>query len=126
MLSEKCCHNPDGTGHRKVSAVGPRAFSCRRIFVLMLIVSIAVSVAALAQDVPPPPKPADAGPSLETTMKFIQERLEAIGPVNFILYLRDNKDGSDWTNISTNKTPISGRTQRVAASITTRTKKITT
>jgi hypothetical protein len=31
------------------------------------------------QPVPPPPKPADDGPSLEVTMKFIQDKLNDIG-----------------------------------------------
>jgi len=98
MLSKKNRHNADCTSQRRVLAVGSRAFSCGRIWVLMLIMLIAVSVAALAQDVPPPPKPADAGPSLEVTLNFIQERLEAVGPVNYIVYFHDNKVGSDYTN----------------------------
>jgi hypothetical protein len=31
-----------------------------------------------AQRVPPPPKPADSGPSLEVTMKYIQDRLNGV------------------------------------------------
>jgi hypothetical protein len=31
-------------------------------------------IRASAQDVPPPPKPLDDGPSLEVTMKFIEEK----------------------------------------------------
>jgi hypothetical protein len=57
-----------------------------------------------AQDVSPPPKPQDSGPSLEATMKFIQERLEAIGPVNYIAYLHDNLTGNDWTDRDQNLT----------------------
>jgi len=36
--------------------------------------------------VPPPPKPADEGPSLEVTMKFIQDKLNDIGPVTHGLF----------------------------------------
>jgi membrane-associated protease RseP (regulator of RpoE activity) len=35
------------------------------------------------QTVPPPPKPADDGPSLEVTMKFIQDKLNDIGPLRY-------------------------------------------
>jgi hypothetical protein len=34
--------------------------------------------------VPPPPKPADEGPSLEVTMKFIQDKLNQEGSVSYI------------------------------------------
>jgi hypothetical protein len=46
-----------------------------RVFLVVLAVS-----AALAQEkeaVPPPPKPADDGPSLVDTMKFIEDKLRA-------------------------------------------------
>jgi hypothetical protein len=63
----------------------------------MCFVVMAVT-AALAQGkkaVPPPPKPADEGPSLEVTMKFIQDKLNDIGPVNFVMYLHDDINSSD-------------------------------
>ncbi len=67
-----------------------------RLFVWLFFLSI-----VRAQDVPPPPKPADSGPSLEVTMKFIVEKLGAIGPVNSIAYLHDNSnqrpDWREWT-----------------------------
>jgi hypothetical protein len=36
-----------------------------------------------AQDVPPPPKPKDNGPSLEVTMKYIQDKLNGQGVVSY-------------------------------------------
>jgi hypothetical protein len=51
-----------------------------------------------AQDAPPPPKPAAEGPTLEVTMKFIQDKLNGIGPVNFAQYNHDNAIGSEGTN----------------------------
>jgi hypothetical protein len=51
---------------------------------------------AHGQDVPPPPKPADDGPSLEATMKFVQEKLGSIGRLNYIAYGHDNIAGDDW------------------------------
>jgi hypothetical protein len=56
---------------------------------------------ALAQQtktVPPPPKPADEGPSLEVTMKFIQDKLSGIGPVNYALHYHDDVSGNDGTS----------------------------
>lgn len=53
---------------------------------------------ASGQDVPPPPKPPDDGPSLADTMKFIEEKLGSIGPVNYIAYLHDNTTGNDGAN----------------------------
>jgi hypothetical protein len=47
---------------------------------------LAVS-SALAQEkktVPPPPKPTDEGPSLEVTMKFIQDKLNELGTVGWV------------------------------------------
>jgi hypothetical protein len=54
-------------------------------------------ICANGQDVPPPPKPKDDGPSLEVTMKFIEDKLNSIGPVTYIAYNHDNVAGNDWT-----------------------------
>jgi hypothetical protein len=51
-----------------------------------------------AQNVPPRPKPADNGPTLEVTMKYLEEKLSSIGPVTYIIYIHDNTNGHDWTN----------------------------
>ncbi len=42
-------------------------------------------------------KSADDGPNLEVTMKFIQDKLNAIGPVNYVAHMHNTK-GDDWTN----------------------------
>jgi hypothetical protein len=71
-----------------------------RCLTTIFLVLLAVS-AALAQEkktVPPPPKPSDDGPSLEATMKFIQDKLNDIGPVNHTAYCHDNAVGDYWTN----------------------------
>jgi hypothetical protein len=57
--------------------------------------------AALAQQkktVPPPPKPADEGPSPEVTTKFIQDKMNSIGPVNYVVYTHDNATDNDRTD----------------------------
>lgn len=63
-------------------------------------VALAVSgtLAQQTKSVPPPPKPVDDGPSLEVTMKFIQDKLNDIGAVNYASYTHDNVAGADWTN----------------------------
>ena len=48
------------------------------------------AVAQQKKSVPPPPKPQDAGPSLEVTMKFIQDKMNDVGPVNYVEYNHDN------------------------------------
>jgi hypothetical protein len=52
----------------------------------------------VAQDVPPPPRPADAGPGLADTMKFIVDKLGSMGRVNYVTYIHDNTVGNDWNN----------------------------
>jgi hypothetical protein len=50
-----------------------------------------------AQDVPPPPRPADNGPSLDVTMKFIQENAE--DKVNYTASVSDPaQPGTEWKN----------------------------
>lgn len=50
---------------------------------------------AFAQDVPPPPRPPDDGPSLETTMKFIEEKLDSIGHITYMMYTHNNLSEHD-------------------------------
>jgi hypothetical protein len=55
---------------------------------------------ALAQQkksVPPPPKPQDAGPSLEVTMKFIQDKMNDQGTVGYVV-TRSNANGVLFRN----------------------------
>src|SRR3984885_7631631 len=58
-----------------------------------------VSAVAFAQSqVAPPPKPADDGQTIEATMKFIEDKLNAIGRVDIVVYLNDGVRGTDWSN----------------------------
>jgi len=43
----------------------------------------------------PAPKPGDNGPSLEVTMKFIQDKIAQQGALNYALYSHDSTDNSD-------------------------------
>lgn len=58
-----------------------------RNYLATMCLSAFMASAALAQEkksVPPPPKPADSGPTLEETMKFIQKQLNEQGKVSTI------------------------------------------
>jgi hypothetical protein len=58
-----------------------------------------LGAAAFAQRaVSPPPKPADSGPSLATTLQFIQEKVSDMGKVNYILNVQDTTTGSNSTS----------------------------
>jgi hypothetical protein len=62
------------------------------------VLAVSWALAQQKKSVPPPPKPADEGPSLEVTMKFIQDKLNDVGAVNYATYTHDNAVGNDWTN----------------------------
>ena len=54
--------------------------------------------AALAQgkkNVAPPPKPADEGPSLEVTMKFMEDKLNDVGALNLVVYSQGEAVGKE-------------------------------
>jgi hypothetical protein len=68
--------------------------------IALVLAVVMAGTAALAQvAVPPPPQPvrdrADNGPSLEVTMKFIEDKLNGIGTVNFAGYVHDASNNSD-------------------------------
>jgi hypothetical protein len=69
----------------------------RLSLVSLLMICFAAGVALAQQNVPPPPKPPDNGPSLADTMKFIQEKLNGLGPINFVVFAHDDVAGNDWT-----------------------------
>ena len=58
--------------------------------------------------VPSPPRPADSGPSLAVTMKFIQDKLSSLNQVNYVGYNHDNAgETEDWvTRFSTVDTNV--------------------
>jgi hypothetical protein len=65
--------------------------------VTALLIALLLTAAAVAQKkVPPPGKPADSGPSLVVTTKFIQDKLNDQGTFNHLLYVHDDVAGSDW------------------------------
>jgi hypothetical protein len=65
---------------------------------VILAVAMAGATALAQQAVPPPPQPAldkPAGPSLEVTLKFIQDKLNTVGTVNFAGYVHDSANNTD-------------------------------
>jgi hypothetical protein len=72
------------------------------LFIIVLGL-MAFSSASAQQAIAPPPKPADSGPSLAVTMKFIQDRLNSIGNVRFIAFVQNTADGGTFSNAYTNE-----------------------
>jgi hypothetical protein len=66
----------------------------QKIILTCCLICFVSSGLAAQQTVPPPPKPADDGPSLEVTMKFIQDKLNDIGPLKWTVTSR-NADAGD-------------------------------
>jgi hypothetical protein len=54
----------------------------------------------------PPAKSFDDGPGLVATMKFIQDTLNAVGPVNYASYGHDSDNGHNWANHFSNEVSI--------------------
>lgn len=68
----------------------------KRFLTTFCSVLMAVS-AAVAQDAPAS-KPTDQGPTLEVTMKFIQDKISQQGKLNYAVYSHDSTDNSDSVN----------------------------
>jgi hypothetical protein len=56
----------------------------RRCLAIVLF-SLLSCVVAIPQSAPvaPPPKPADGGPTLEVTMRFVEDKLNEVGPISY-------------------------------------------
>ena len=76
---------------------------------------LAVSAAMAQQKAAPAQKPKDKGPSLEVTMKFIQDKMNSTGAVNLVLYGHDGVSGNDWSNQFSFE--VSGATVNVPACV---------
>jgi hypothetical protein len=67
----------------------------RILLAASLLCGVAFTLTA-QQTVAPPPKPAESGPSLAVTMKFIQDKMNEQGKINYALYTHDNSSDEDW------------------------------
>jgi hypothetical protein len=68
-----------------------------RAVILTILATTGSQQAVPQKPVPPPPKPADSGPSLAVTMQFLQQKLNEIGKVTFVLFTQNVTDGSTAT-----------------------------
>jgi hypothetical protein len=66
------------------------------------MLALASMVCSMAQDVPAPSKTKNEGPSLEATMKFLQDKLP--GKVNLIVYGHNSLDGSHGSHAFSSET----------------------
>lgn len=57
---------------------------------------ILLSGTGVALAVPPQPNPVDSGPSLATTMQFLQEKLNEQGKMNWTTHYHDSADNTNW------------------------------
>jgi hypothetical protein len=48
-------------------------------------------------DLPPAAAPADTSPSLAETMQFIQDKLNGVGKISFVVFFQNANNGSSWT-----------------------------
>jgi hypothetical protein len=64
--------------------------------IISSFVLAAFSTAYAQTAVPPPPQPAGNSPSLEVTMKFIQDKMNEQGKINYALYTHDSAKREDW------------------------------
>lgn len=74
----------------------------RVVFAVCFVVLLGVP-AVSQQPVPLPPQPAGSGPSLAATMQFIQDKLNDLGMVSFVVFLQDTSSGNTWTANATNE-----------------------
>jgi hypothetical protein len=74
----------------------------RDVFAVCFVLLLGVP-AVSQQPVPLPPQPAGSGPSLSATMQFIQDKLNDIGMVSFVVFLQDTSNGNTWTTNATNE-----------------------
>ena len=79
----------------------------RILLAASLLCGVAFTLSA-QQPVAPPPQPSDNGPSLAVTMRFIQDKMNEQGKINYALYTHDNAKGEDWPvyNISIEATNV--------------------
>ena len=70
---------------------------------ILTMALMAFSSSSAQKAVAPPPKPADSGPSLAVTMKFLQDKLGDIGKVTSVSFVQNTNDGSTSSNTFTNE-----------------------
>jgi hypothetical protein len=71
----------------------------RQIFAASVSVVLLAAGPALGQKkVPPPPKPTDSGPTLEVTLKFVQDKIAEDGKFTYSASVKDSSQPDvEWT-----------------------------
>lgn len=69
----------------------------RMIGCLAIVICLAASWTSAKQQ-QKASKPIDQGPRLEALMKYLQETLNAVGPVTYVSHGHDSNNGDSWTN----------------------------
>ncbi len=64
---------------------------------LIIAVCLLVGAAGAQQKKSAPIKQVDNEPNLEATLKFVQDTLNALGPVRYVGHCHDSNNGHDWT-----------------------------
>jgi hypothetical protein len=74
----------------------------RNLLAACLFCGCALTLSA-QQPANPLPQPAINGPSLTVTMQFIQDKLNDLGKISFVVYLQSTSQGNTWTATVTNE-----------------------
>jgi hypothetical protein len=66
----------------------------------LLSLAILLSVGAVVgqQKEPTPPSPAKGVQSLDAALKFVEDKLSAVGPINYTVHFRDKSGVQDLTD----------------------------
>jgi hypothetical protein len=87
-----------------------------RIIIVFLAVVLAASTALAQQSVPPPPQPPANGPTLAATMQFIQDKLNDIGKISFVMFEQIASIGSTGAETEVHQTvPLTNEISNVVA-----------
>jgi hypothetical protein len=70
----------------------------RKLVYLVSIVLLFPTTTTWAQKGNQQPERLSQAGGLEATMKFIQDKLNSIGPVKYVTHAHDGQNGGDWTN----------------------------
>jgi len=87
-----------------------------RIVTVFLMVALTAATVVAQQAVPPPPQPPANGPTLATTMQFIQDKLNDIGKISFVMFEQIASIGSTGAEAEVHQTvPLTNEISNVVA-----------
>jgi len=87
-----------------------------RIVTVFLMVALTAATVVAQQAVPPPPQPPANGPTLATTMQFIQDKLNDIGKISFVMFEQIASIGSTGAEAEVHQTvPLTNEISNVVS-----------